>query len=138
MNTFPITSSSSTEKGRSSRSKSMMKKFSTKRGLLKVSSQFMYTDIYVQKEETELKYKQFNRNQSRALEFISLSVIIVININAYASKIFLLVVFLIALLLFLLFNVMRIKQEKSALRYLFYIPILVLYVPFYLNKSLDS
>lgn len=58
--------------------------------------------------------------------------------NAYASKVFLLVVFVAAGVCFVLFNILRVKEERALLRYLFYLPLLIAYIPFYLTKSLDS
>lgn len=86
----------------------------------------------------EEKCRPYNRNESRLLEFICLSVVFVININAYTSKIFLLVCFIVAIVLFAVFNLARVKETKSIVRMLFYIPILVAYVPFFLNKSIAA
>ena len=70
------------------------------------------------------------------LEFICLSVVFIISVNAYASRIFLLVCLVVALGLFVVFNIFRVRYQNSVLRLLFYIPLVIAYFPFFFNYSL--
>lgn len=93
----------------------------------------------MKREEIEIKYREFNRNESRFLEFVCLSVVMVININAYSSKAFELIAYGIALILFVAFNIFRFRDGYSKLRLLYLIPLIVAYIPFYIpNKNLGT
>lgn len=81
----------------------------------------------------------YNRNESRVLEFVCLSVMVAININAYASQILLVVSYLVAFVLFFIFNILRIKDEIKVLRLLYLLALIAAWVPFYSeNKDLQT
>ena len=88
---------------------------------------------------TETKYREWNRNESRFLEFACLSVVLAIHINAFACNAFELAAFLVALALFFVFNVIWRPEGKEWLRLLFLVALLVAYIPFFVeDKRLET
>lgn len=69
------------------------------------------------------------------MEFACLSVVLVVNINAFACNIFELAAFGVAALTFLIFNVFRKAEHIEFLRLAFFVPLLVAYIPFYVEKK---
>jgi hypothetical protein len=84
---------------------------------------------------TETHYREFNRNESRFLEFACLSVVMVININAFACNVFEVAAYLAAVGCFVVFNVLRKGEGVEYLRLLFFVPLVVAYVPFYVESK---
>jgi hypothetical protein len=64
-----------------------------------------------------------------------LSVVVVININAFASKIFELAAFGVAIVLFIIFNLLRKGEGRESLRLIYLIPLIVAYIPFYTESK---
>jgi hypothetical protein len=63
--------------------------------------------------------------------------VVAININAFTANIMEVIAYLVAVVLFLVFNVFRII-DNSKLRLAFFIPLIVAYVPFLVfDKQLD-
>lgn len=72
----------------------------------------------------------YNRQESRLLEFVCLSVVVAININAFTCNIMEIIAYFAAVIIFLVFNIFRVIDNEK-LRLLFFIPLLVAYVPFF-------
>ena len=77
----------------------------------------------------------FNRQESRLLEFVCLSVIVAININSFTCNIMEVVTYLIAVIFFIVFNVFRIAESIKFLRLIFFIPLVAAYLPFFIFKK---
>lgn len=77
----------------------------------------------------------YNRQESRILEFACLSVMVAININSFTCNIMEVVSYLVAVTLFFIFNVFRIADRIAFLRILFFIPLIVAYIPFFVFKK---
>lgn len=66
-----------------------------------------------------------------------LSVVVIINIDAYTCLTLEIVAFAVALICFVVFNIMRVgnKTANGLLRVIWLVPILVCYLPFYIYKK---
>lgn len=69
------------------------------------------------------------------LEFATLSVVAVINFNAFACNAFLLIAYLLAFLFYLVFNVYRKFEDKESLRLLYFLPLLAAHLPFFIEAK---
>lgn len=79
--------------------------------------------------------RRWSRYESRLLEFWCLIVIVAINIGTFTCGIMECVVFFVAIVLFLIFNVIRISENKG-LRSMWLLPLLLCYLPFYIFNRL--
>lgn len=98
-------------------------------------SRNMYFLSYFQSPELEKEQMVYNRQQSRLLEFVCLSVIVPININAFTSNIMELVAYAVSILLFVVFNIFRVSEQIKYLRLLFLFALMVGYLPFFIFKK---
>jgi hypothetical protein len=69
------------------------------------------------------------------LEFATMSVVAVINFNAFACNAFLLIAYFLAFLFYLVFNVYRKFSEKEYLRLLYFVPLLAAHLPFFIETK---
>lgn len=77
----------------------------------------------------------FNRQESRILEFLSLSVVVVINVNSFTMNAHEIVAYLVAVAVFAVFNIFRVLERIKYLRLLFFLPLIVAYLPFLIYKK---
>lgn len=77
----------------------------------------------------------FNRQESRMLEFLSLSVVVVINVNSFTINAMEIVAYFITVVVFTVFNIFRVLERIKYLRLLFFLPLIVAYLPFLIYKK---
>lgn len=77
----------------------------------------------------------FNRQESRLLEFACMSVVLAININAYTCNIMEIIAYFAAVIVFTVFNIFRVWQRIKYIRLLFFVPLIVAYLPFFIFKK---
>lgn len=77
----------------------------------------------------------YNRQESRLLEFACLSVMVAININSFTCTIMEVVTYLVAVVVFTVFNVFRVAEKIKYLRLLFFVPLIAAYLPFFIFKK---
>lgn len=99
----------------------------------------MYYLSYTKSPEIVAEQMVYNRQESRLLEFVCLSVIVAININSFTCNIMLVVTYLVAVVIFTVFNVFRVGDRVKFLRLVFFLPLLAAYLPFLIfKKELDT
>jgi hypothetical protein len=77
----------------------------------------------------------YNRQESRLLEFACLSVMVAININSFTCNIMEVVTYLVAVVVFTVFNVFRVAEKIKFLRLIFFLPLIAAYLPFLIFKK---
>lgn len=82
-----------------------------------------------------LQCRRYSRYESRLLEFWCLIVIVAINIGTFTCGIMEVVCFGAAVLLFVIFNVLRVSENRI-MRSLWMLPLILCYLPFYIFNRL--